>query len=67
MGFPGVSDSKESAWNMGDLGLILGLGRSPEEGMATLCSTLAWQIPMDRGAWWVTVHGITNSQIRLSS
>ena len=31
VGFPGGSDSKESAWNAGDLGLILGLGRSPGE------------------------------------
>ena len=28
-----------------------------EEGMATHCSILAWRIPMDRGAWWATVHG----------
>ena len=31
MGFPAVSASKESAFNAGDLGLIPGLGRSPEE------------------------------------
>ena len=30
-----------------------------EEGMATYSSILAWRIPMDRGAWWATVHGIT--------
>ena len=32
MGFPGGSDSKESACNTGDLGLILGLGKSPGGG-----------------------------------
>ena len=32
-----------------------------EEGTATHSSTLAWRIPMDRGAWWATVHGITVS------
>ena len=32
MGFSGGSDSKESTCNVGDLGLIPGLGRSPEEG-----------------------------------
>ena len=32
-----------------------------EEGMATPSSILAWRIPMDRGAWWVTVHGIAES------
>ena len=29
-----------------------------EEGMATHSSILAWRIPMDRGAWWATVHGV---------
>ena len=43
MGFPGGSDSKASACNARDLDLIPGLGRSPEEGMATHCSILAWR------------------------
>ena len=34
--------------------------------MATDPSILAWKIPMDRGAWWATAHGITKSQTRLS-
>ena len=42
---PGGSDSKASACNMGDPGLILGLGRSPGEGMAIHYSILAWRIP----------------------
>ena len=29
--------------------------------MATHSSILAWRIPMDRGAWWATVHGIAES------
>ena len=29
--------------------------------MATHSSILAWRIPMDRGAWWATVHRVTNS------
>ena len=32
-----------------------------EEGMATHSSVLAWKIPMDRGAWWATIHGVTKS------
>ena len=32
-----------------------------EEGMATHSSILAWRIPMDRGAWQATVHGVTKS------
>ena len=31
-----------------------------EQGMATHSSILAWRIPMDRGAWWATVHGVAN-------
>ena len=36
------------------------------KGMATHCSILAWRIPMDRGAWRATVHGVAESQTRLS-
>ena len=43
--FPGGSDSKASAYNAGDLGLIPGLGKSPGEGKATYSSILAWRIP----------------------
>ena len=45
MDFPGGSDGKESACNAGDLGLILGLGRSPGKRNATHSSVLAWKIP----------------------
>ena len=38
-----------------------------EKGMATHFNILAWRIPWDREAWWVTVHGITKSlQTQLS-
>ena len=36
-----------------------------EEGMATHSSILAWRIPMDRGAWQATLHGVTKNQTRL--
>ena len=60
-GFPGGSDGKESACSAGDLGLIPGLGRSPgeENGYILQCSCLLNS--MDRGAWWATVHGISES------
>ena len=32
-----------------------------EEGMATHSSILAWRIPMGRGAWWATIHGVAKS------
>ena len=66
-GFPGGSAGKESACNVGDLGVIPGLGRSLEEGMVTHSSILGCRIPMDRGAWWARVHWVAQSQTRLSN
>ena len=40
----------------------LGWEDSLEEDMATHSSIFACRIPMDRGAWWATVHGVTKSQ-----
>ena len=37
---------------------LLGSEDTPEEGMATHSRILAWSIPMGRGAWWTTVHGV---------
>ena len=45
IGFPGGSDSKASACNEGDLGLIPGSGRSPGEGNGNSLQYLAWEIP----------------------
>ena len=59
LGFPGGSDGKESACNVGHLVWIPWLGRSPEEGSGNLLQHSCLENPMDRGAWWVTVHGIT--------
>ena len=63
MGFPGGSDGKETACNVGDLGSIPGSGRSPGEGMATHSSIFAWKIPWTEGP---TVHGVTKSRTQLS-
>ena len=38
-----------------------------EEGMATHSSILAWTIPVDRGAWWATAHGLAKSQTGLNN
>ena len=38
-----------------------------EEGMATHSSILAWRIPMDKGAWQATVHGVTKRWTWLSN
>ena len=44
-GFPGGSDGKESASNAGDLGMIPGLGRAPEERKGYSLQYSAWRIP----------------------
>ena len=64
--FPGGSDSKESARNVRDLGSIPGLGRSPGGGHGKPLQYLCLENPMDRGAWWATVHAVTKSQTQLS-
>ena len=61
LGFPGGSDSKESAYNAGDLGSIPGSGRSPGEGNGYPLQYSCLENPMDRGAWWAIVHGVTKS------
>ena len=68
LGFPDGSDGKESTCNAEDLDSIPGLGRSPGgAGMATHSNILGQRNPIDRGAWWATVHGITKSQTQLSN
>ena len=42
--------------------LLLNWEDALEEGMAAHSSILAWRIPMDRGAWWATVHGVAKSR-----
>ena len=59
LGFPGGSDSKESACNAQDPGSIPGLGRSPGEGNGYPLQYSCLENSMDRGAWWATVHGVT--------
>ena len=44
----------------------LGLQDPLEKGMETHSSILAWKIPMDKGAWQATVHGVTKSRTRPS-
>ena len=50
MGFPGSSESKESACNMGDLGLISGSGRAPGEGNGNPLKYSWLENSMDRGS-----------------
>ena len=62
MGFPSGSEVKASACNAGDLGSILGSGRSPGEGNGNPLQYSCLENLMDGRAWWATVHGIAKSQ-----
>ena len=66
MGFPGGSELKASTWNAGVPGSIPGPGRSPGEGNGNPLQYSCLENPMEGGAWWATVHGVTKSQTRLS-
>ena len=55
------SDGKESSCNAGDLGSIPGSRRSPGEWKGYLLQYSCLGNPMDRGAWWATVHGVAKS------
>ena len=66
MDLPGGSDSKEFVCNVGDMGLILMSGRSPEEGNGNPLQYFCLENSMDRGAWWATVRGVTKSWTQLS-
>ena len=65
LSFPGGSEGKESACNLGDLGLIPGLGGSPGEVNVYARQYTCLENPMDRGAWQATVHGVAKSQTQL--
>ena len=56
-GFPSGAEVKASACNVGDLGSIPGSGRSPGEGNGNPLQYSCLKNPVDRGAWWATVHG----------
>ena len=63
MGFPGDSDSKESAYNAGDPGSTPGLGRSPGEGNGHPLQYSCLENSMDRGAWWAIIHEFAKSDM----
>ena len=66
-GFSGGSDSKEFLCNVGDLGLVPGLGRFPGEGNGNSLQYSGLKNSIDRGACQATIHGVTKSRTRLSN
>ena len=62
MDFPGGSDGKASAYNAGEPGSNPGSGRSPGEDLPDPLRYVCLENPMDRGAFWATVHGVAKSR-----
>ena len=65
VGFPCGLAGKASASNVGDLGSISALVRSPGEGNGYSLQYSGLENSMDRRAWQAIVHGVTKSQISL--
>ena len=68
MGFPGGSAVKNppaTVGDTGDTGLIPGLRRLPGEGTGNPHQYSCLENPMDRGAWWATVHSVAKSRTQL--
>ena len=63
----GGSEGKAFACNVGDPGSIPGSGRSSGEGNGNSLQYSCLENPVDRGAWWATVHGVAKSRTRLSN
>ena len=56
-----VQNLPASAGDIKDVGLILKSGRCPGEGNGNLLQYSCLETPMERGAWWATVYGVTKS------
>ena len=57
-----VKDPPANAGDAGDLGSVPGSGRSSGGGHGTALQHPCLENPMDKGAWWVTVHGVAKSR-----
>ena len=72
MGFADGTVVKHLSANAGDaedardVGLIPGSGRSPGEGNGNPLQNSCLENPMDRGAWWATVHGVAKGWTQLN-
>ena len=60
-----VKNPSANAGDIRNMGLIPGLGRALEGGHGNPLQYSCLENPMDRGAWWATVHGVAESQTRL--
>ena len=60
-----VKNPPANAGDIRDMDSIPGLGRSPRGGHGNLLQYSCLENPMDRAAWWVTIHGVTKSRTQL--
>ena len=61
-----VKNLPANARNAREVGSIPGSGRSPGGGHGNPLQYSCLENPMDRGAWWATVHGVAKSRTQLS-
>ena len=62
-----VKNTPANAGDAGDSGSILGLGRAPGNGSSNPLQYSCLENPMDRGAWWASVHSVTKSRHSLAT
>ena len=67
LGYPWWLSGKDFAYRAGYVGLILGSGRSPGEGNGNTLWYSCLGNPMNRGAWWFTVHGVARVRYNLGT
>ena len=60
-----VTNPHANAGDIRDMGSVPGSGRSPGGGHGNTLQYSCLGNPMDRGAWWITVHGVAKSKMRL--
>ena len=61
-----VKNPPANAGNTGDTGLVTGLERSPGGGNGNPLQYSCMKNPMDKGAWWATIQGVTKESDRTS-
>ena len=66
-GFPGGLVVKNPPANTGDSGSVPGSGKSPGERHVNPLQYSCLENPIDRRAWWATVHGVPTGQTRLNT
>ena len=66
-GLPRWLSGEKSACNSGETGSISGFGRSAEGGNGNPLQYSCLENPMDRGAWWATIRGVTRNWTQLGT